>query len=157
MNEVVQTINDSKLLINIFEHKRAPKMERKIVFYGLLPQHISLRISPWIRELAENMKIEVDDDYRLGEDNTTAKFLKSLIEELCFVSKGIRVSSRKEHDTIKATIKQKSGILNFYGNVVRSDDSRGVQIMDLILGYDLQFKCRTFNRNKLHYWSVFKK
>jgi len=29
MNEVVQAINDSGLLINIFEHKRAPKMEER--------------------------------------------------------------------------------------------------------------------------------
>jgi len=157
MNEVVRAINDSRLLINIFEHKRAPKMERKIVFYELLPQHISLRVSPWVRELAGKMKIEVDDDYRLGIEDNTKKFLISLIENLCFMLTGIQIYSRKEHDTIKATIKQKSGILNFYGNIVRSNNSIGVQIMDLILGYKIQFKCRDFDRHKLHYWNIFKK
>jgi hypothetical protein len=157
MNEIVQAINNSKLVINVFKHERAPKMERKIMFYELLPQHISFRISPWVKELAGKMEIEVDDDYRLSKADNTKKFLKALIENMCFILTGTQIYSRKEDDTIKATIKQKNGILNFYGNVVRSNDSKGVQIMDLILGYFIQSKCRDFNRNKLHYWTIFKR
>jgi len=157
MGEIVQAINNSRLVINIFKHERAPKMERKIVFYELLPYHISLRISPWVKELAGKMEIEVDDDYRLSKSDNTKKFLKALIESLCFILTGTQIYSRKERNTIKATIRQKKGILNFYGNVVKSNNSKGVQIMDLILGYHIQSGCRDFNRNKLHYWSVFRR
>jgi uncharacterized protein (UPF0297 family) len=157
MKEVAQAINDSKLLINILRHKRAPEMERKIVFYELLPQYISLKISPWVKELEGKMVIDVDDDYRLGEHNNTSKFLISLIESLCYDLTGIQIYSRKVYDTIRATIKQKKGILEFYGNVVDSNSSNGVQIIDMILGYVIQGDCKDFDRRKLHRWDIFRK
>jgi hypothetical protein len=156
MKEVVQAINDSKLVVNIFRHERVPKMERKIVFYELLPQYISLRISPWIKELAGKLEIEVDDDYRL-KGGDTVKFLKALIEYLCYDSTGLQIYPRKEYNRIRATIKQDKGILEFYGNVAKSSDSKGIQIMDLILGYYIQRKCRDFKRNRLHYWNIFRR
>jgi len=104
------------------------------------------------------MNIEVDDDYRLGESpNITKKFLRALVESMCFVLVGKQIGAREDKGTIKATIKQKRGILNFYGNVVKSGDSKIVQIIDMILGYYIQESCRDFNRGKLHYWNIFKK
>lgn len=156
MKGVVQAINDSRLVINIFRHERVPKMERKIVFYELLPQYISLRISPWVRELSGGLEIEVDDDYRL-KGGDTVKFLKALIENLCYHSTGVQIYSRKEYGRVRATIKQDKGILNFYGDVAKSSGSKGIQIMDLILGYHIQSKYRDFNRNRLHYWNIFRR
>ncbi len=79
MKEIAQTINGSRLVANILRHERAPKMDRKMVFYELLPQYISLRMAMWVRELAGELTIEVDDDYRLGKHDDTTKFLKALI------------------------------------------------------------------------------
>ncbi len=156
MDEVVRAINDSKLVINIFKHERIYQMERKPVFYELLPQHISLRIAPWIRELTGTLIFQVDDDYRLKGGNTL-NFIKALIENLCYDLTGLQIDSRKEWGTIKATIKQNKGILNLYGNVVESNSCKAIQIIDMILGYDIQSGCRDFDRKRLHYWNIFRK
>lgn len=153
MKDVVNAINTSKLKINIFEHKRLPRLDRNILFYEILPQHIALRLSPWVRALKGSLNIEVDDDYRL-KNTETKRFVKALVEDFCYVLMGIRIDSRVQNSTIKATIKQKIGILNLYGHVTKANDSKAVQIIDLILGYDIQFGCR-FDKDVLHYWKIF--
>lgn len=157
MKVIIEAINSSRLKINVFEHKRLPNAERKVVFYELLPQHICLRLLPWTKELTGNLTIEVDDDYRIkGKFNITKAFAKSLVENMCFQLIGMRVDSRDESDTIKATIKLKKGILNIYGKVMRSDNSKAIQMVDIILGYFIHYQCRDFSRSHVHHWKIFK-
>ncbi len=76
---------------------------------------------------------------------------------MCFALTGMQIDPRKDGNTIKSTIRQKNGILNFYGNVVRSSGSKGVQIIDLILGYCIQYRCMEFDRSRVHHWNIFRK
>lgn len=156
--EIVRTVNNGRLKTNIFAHKRKFGLERKILFYELLPQHISLRVSAWVKELAGSLEIEVDDDYNVrGRQNATERFVRSFIESLCFILTGKEIHARKEKGKFKATIKQKKGVLRLYGRVCDSRNSKSIQIADLILGYYIQSKCRSFDRNVVHFWRVLKK
>jgi hypothetical protein len=154
LHEIVETINSANLLINIFEHKRILKMERKILFFELLPKYISFRIYPWVKKLKGSLTIEVDDDYRVC-NRSTRDFIIALVEELCFLLTNKKIDARVENNVVKSTIKQEIGILNFYGKTVKSDSSKAIQILDIVLGYDIQFKQR-FSKDRVHYWPIFK-
>jgi len=155
LHEIAGVINNSNLLVNIFEHKRIRKMERKILYFELLPRCISFRIHPWVKKLKGSLTIEVDDDYRIC-NKSTRDFIISLIEELCFLLTNKEIDARIESGVVKSTIKQEIGVLNFYGKTVKSNSSKAVQILDIVLGYDIQFQYK-FNKNIVHYWPIFKR
>lgn len=156
---VIDSINNSDVVIHIFCHKHIQYLPTKNIIYELLPQHIAFRLSPWLREIEGDFHIDVDDDYKVGAMKTDA-FIKNLVETISFQCTGQKINAQtkiKRNGLFVAlsTIRTKKGILKIHGHKANSKFSRAIQIIDLVLGYYLENN-QGFNRRKVSFWNIFK-
>jgi len=137
---VYELINNSSLHFNIFEHKFPGKISSKEFYLKHIPDIISKSLDKWLEGKGGSVLLHVDRDYVVrGIRNSTKRFTENLIRRLCERLVG-PVSIRRNKD-ILATIRQINGnILNFIGSVSSRDESKGIQIADLVLGYYLYGK-----------------
>lgn len=134
---IYELINNSKLHFNIFEHKFPGKISSKEFYLKHIPNLISKSLDKWLERKGGTVLLRVDKDYTVkGIEKSTERFTENLIRRLCERLVG-PVSIRRNKD-ILATIKQINGnILNFIGSVSSKEESKGIQIADLVLGYYL--------------------
>jgi len=151
--DIAEVINKSKLNFNIFQHTRPQNMSRKELFFIRLPNAISQNLENWLRYKHGQVDLEVDDDYNFSRTSGTKKFLENLIFTICFrlVGKPVKV---RVNNIIRSTIKQDNGvILEFYGTISDANSSKGIQIIDLVIGFVLENK-NMFQSNKIFFKKI---
>lgn len=146
--EIVGLVNNSKLTFNIFQHSRPINMSRKELFLRRLPNSISQVLEIWLKNKYGQVNMEVDNDYNFSNSGTE-EFIQNLISSICFRLVGGQVKIRG-NDMVRATVKQDSGvILDFYGKVSDSKRSKGIQLIDVVMGFALEDK-EQFKQNRMY-------
>lgn len=159
-NHVVASINNSDIKINIFKHEHIMDFPTKNVILELLPQHISLKLCPWLREIDGEFHLDINDDYNKGSMKTET-FIKNLVETINYHCTGKKIDCRpivKSNGLFlcRSTIRTRKGILEICAHKTDSKFSNSIQIMDMVLGYWVENKAY-FNKSKVAFWDIFKK
>lgn len=131
----------SKIKFNIFIHKESETLSRKHIIFKILPISISQNLSPWLRKISGQVTFEVDNDFNIKRRNTL-DFIREIFKNIIPMLTSIPIPIRKERDAYKASVKQKIGNIHLVGKVVDINSSKGVQVIDLILGHVINRKCK---------------
>ncbi len=154
-NEIEELFNnhDSKLKFNVLFHKKPLSISKKEVLFDILPTSISENLAEWIKNISGFVIFEIDNDYNIKNKNTH-DFIESLFKRIIPTLTDKIITIRREHGVHKVTIKKKVGpkdrsTIHLAGRVSNVKDSRSIQIIDVILGYVLNRKCK-FRKDKLY-------
>jgi len=149
--EIIRLIDESKLKINLFYHNKPSSTPEKEYFHGLLPRRIAEHMEPWLRCQGGTLTIDVDRDYDLNKYNKTENFVKNIITQIGFRLVGKYIKIRDVNKNLTAELKQDNGEhLKIFGRVCTSNDSKGIQIIDIIMGIINDFGINVIDKNKLH-------
>ncbi len=151
--KIIETINKSRLNFNIFFHRKEINLPKKELFYYRIPNAIAQNLEKWLSNAYGSVEIEVDNDYNI-KGYSTEDFVKNFIFQICFRLAGKPVKVRKE-EAFKATVKHISGnLLNFYGLVASSNSSKGIQMVDMIMGIFIQSDGSAFDKHKIFFRKI---
>jgi hypothetical protein len=134
--KIYKLMNDSRLQFHIFEHKKPRNISSKEFYLDTVPSRISASFDHWLRFRVGYAIIEVDNDYTVSKVmNSSREFIKTFMSRLSNRIAGAHVKIR-DGDKLRATVKNLRGsTLNIIGDVTTAQESKGVQLADLILGY----------------------
>ncbi|MFP3949499.1 MAG: hypothetical protein ACLFUZ_00185 [Candidatus Micrarchaeia archaeon] len=144
--------NTSRVNLNIVQHRKPQKSEKKDWYVYYLPAKIAQRLERWLEKTRGHVDIIVDNDYNVvrGGDGTK-NFIESLLRQLGVRLTGKEVTVRRERGILKATIKHANGrILNIFGSVANKG-TKGLHLVDVYLGLYLSDK-KAFEKLKNVYF-----
>jgi len=145
--QIENLVNKSQINFNIFIHKPSLLIPKKRIFLELLPIAISQNLDGWLKKISGIVIFEVDDDFNFKGCSTNhfiSQTLKRIIPTLC--DKPIKII--QINNGVKATIKQKKGVVDLSFRITDIKNSKGIQIVDIVMGYFLQRTCK-FKKNRL--------
>lgn len=140
-NDIISLVNNSKINFNIFFHPKPKDVTRKEYYICHVPNSISENLEHWLRNKGGRVKIVVDNDYNF-QSGKTEDFINNFLKQITFRLVGKQVKIRKEKG-FRATIKfTNSKILDFYAIKSDINNSKEIQLIDIILGCYLTYdKC----------------
>ncbi len=153
--KIVKLINESNLKLNCFYHEKPPSVSRKEYFHSLLPRKIAENLEPWLKNKDGNLTIDVDRDYDLDKYNKTENFIQSFITQLGFRLVGKYIKIRKgDSGSFVAELKQDNGgHLNIFGGVRQANQSKGIQIIDVVMGIIKEYE-KDIKKERLHFRKI---
>lgn len=152
--EIENLVNtmDVGLRFNILHHRKPSTVPMKDILSEILPAGISEQLRDWIKNFSGYIVLEFDNDFNI-RNMDTHDFIEKVFKKMFGMVTDEIIVIRYENGIHKATVKKKFGFrgqnLYFSGKVSNIRDSRGIQIIDLILGYVGSKKCK-FRMDRLY-------
>lgn len=129
-------LKNSKLRFLIFEHKKPRGVSEKEFYLTIVPNEISAKLERQLKGKPFTIFLECDDDFFIKKvKDGTNKFIEELLKRLTFRLSGKMTKILRTREFLKADIKQHpSKLTTFYGKAMLREESKAIQIADLILG-----------------------
>jgi hypothetical protein len=140
---IYEAANNRRVYYNIARHRKPRDTSAKDYYLKYVPNALSGSVERILRGKYGHVAIEVDNDYEVKRiDNGTMVFTEAFLSRLCFRLVGEMVKVRKDNGRgFLATIKHPDGnILNFSAAPSSRQQSKAIQLADLVLGYYLYEK-----------------
>lgn len=139
-DEIYKLINESKVHFTIFEHKKPENVSRKEYYLVYAPNLISSYLEKWLVKKFGTVEIMIDKDYEVKGMKGTEVFIRNFLQQLSSRLSGIPVTIRRDK-RFRTTVKQYDGsMIDFVASVSDRNESKAIQLADLILGYYLYDK-----------------
>ena len=140
--KVFDVVKKSKVQFYIFEHKKPLGEKKKNYYLTYIPNYISSYTHTKLLGKYGRVVVESDRDFEVkGIKDTTLNLVHNLLTQLCFKLVGKPVSIRRQRDELRATVKfPNQNRLEFIGRVNKSENSKAIQLADIVLGYKLNTK-----------------
>lgn len=135
-NDIYSTINKTNVHFTIFEHQKPENVNRKEYYLVYVPNQISQFLENWLKRKFGTVEIVVDKDYEItGVKSGSEIFVRYLLRQLTTRLAGEPVTIRTDK-RYRATLKEiEGGVLDFIAFVSSRNESKAIQLADLILGY----------------------
>lgn len=140
--KIFHAIQNTKVQFYIFEHKKPQGEERKNYFMIYVPNNITSFIHTKLIGRYGQIIVETDKDFEVkGVNNGTAKFIENFLQQMCYKLIGKPVVVRRDGNEFHALVKfPNQNRLDFFGRINNSNNSKPIQLADIVLGYRLNNK-----------------
>lgn len=131
---VSEVINKSDLKAWVFETKKPRGTGNKDYYLRTVPNFLAYRLEPMIRKEEGVLQIQADKDFEIKNTEGTTDFLRHLLIQLGTRLHGSSVAVLKSGKDQLMTLKSNEKRLDIVASSVRSENSKAVQIADVVLG-----------------------
>ncbi len=135
LKKFLREMHKTQLKFFIFEHKKPKGVSRRDYFLKTVPNEVSHVLEPLFKATSGVVLIECDEDFEVkGVHNSSTLFLNRLVKSISYKIVGKKVAVFISKGRVYADIKHDSKKLHVRASIVKSRNSKAVQIADLVLG-----------------------